>query len=347
MKASISLRGFKEILTFLSKFQTDIQNFTLQARQNSVEGTFLSSICAAKIRKEAEVNEEGRFNLGRLGSLAKAFYGIGNEGIVTLEKKNSSLILKSDQFLFKLNENKDEIIFPEVTFQSSTSLSMKGFKKALQTALPFAGGQLNSILFECEDQKLKIISSDGYRLNFLELKTLEPSTWKKLLAPSILWRLVKTLPNSGTIRLLPSERFLCISFEDKIVALGVLEEKYPDYKKIMQQKGFQSFKVSVELLLQALSAGSAFTEKIKLQFKEDSLKLSAFSEQGTFNFDILGQGSIQNLTIFFNSGLFKEAIEAFDGEELELHLKSPLDKCILRGGENHQHFLMPIHEEET
>jgi DNA polymerase III sliding clamp (beta) subunit (PCNA family) len=345
MIASISLTDFKEILSFLSKFSSDIQNFTLQARQNSVEGTFLSSICAAKIRKEAKVNKEGRFNLGRLGSLAKAFHGMDNKGTVTLEKKDSSLILKSDQFLFKLNENKDEIIFPEVTFQSSTSLSMKEFKKALQAALPFAGGQLNSILFECEDQKLKIISSDGYRLNFLELKTLEPSSWRKLLAPSILWRLVKTLGNSGTIRLLPSERFLCVSFEDKIIALGVLEEKYPDYKRIMQQEGFQPFKVSIEPLLQALSAGSAFTEKIKLQFKEDSVKLSASSEQGTFDFDIQGQGSIQNLTIAFNPNLFKEAIEAFDGEELELRLKSPLDKCIITKGKGHQHFLMPIHEE--
>jgi DNA polymerase-3 subunit beta len=344
MKASISLNQFKEILSFLSKFQSDFQNFSLQAIKNSLEGTFLSPSCAAKIRKKAEVNGEGKFSLGRLGSLAKAFQKFESQETVTLEQKDSVLIIKSNQFYFRLNESKDEIIFPEVIFQASTSLSMKEFKKALQIALPFAGGPLNSILFECEDQKLKIISSDGYRLNFLELKTLEPSTWRRLLAPSILLRLVKTLPNSGTIRLLPSERFLCVSFEDKIVALGILEEKYPDYKKIMQQRGFQPFKVPMESLLQALSAGAAFTEKVKLQFKGNLLKLSAFSEQGMFDFDIQGQGSIQNLTIFFNSSLFREAIEAFDGEQLELHLKSPLDKCIIKDGESHQHFLMPIHE---
>jgi len=346
MKVSISLEDFKEILSFLSKFQAEqLQSFTLKAIRNSLEGTFLSSTCAAKIRKEAKVEREGKFNLGMLGSLAKALKGF-ESGELMLERNNSCLILKSKHFLLRLNENTDEIVFPEITFQGRITVPIGEFKKALQISLPFAGGQLNSILLDCEEKKLRIVASDGYRLNYLELPVAEPFTWRALLPPSILSRLIRVLPNQGEASLLPAEKFLCISFENRIIAMGVLSEKYFDYQRILKKDDdFKPFKVSAEKLFQALSAGAAFADRIKFEFNRNELKLFVISEQGTLETQTQGQGSI-NLSIFFNPRFFMEAVEAFEDEkELELFVKSPSNKCEIRSStRKHQHFLMPIHE---
>jgi DNA polymerase III sliding clamp (beta) subunit (PCNA family) len=129
------------------------------------------------------------------------------------------------------------------------------------------------------------------------------------------------------------------------MAMGVLEEKYFDYQRILKtDSSFKSFKVPAEPFFQALSAGAAFADKVKFEFNKNKLKLVVTSEQGILETRTSGQGSL-NLSIVFNPRFFAEAVEAFqDQEELKLLVKSSTNRCEITAGGGHRHFLMPIHE---
>jgi len=307
---------------------------------------------------EAEIEKEGSITVN-----AKKIYEIIKElpdDLITVSLGEADKVtVKGGRAKFKIPglDAKEFPAFPSCEEDNLSKIEPENFKNMIDKTL-FATStdeiryNINGVLFEKTDSKIKMVATDGHRLALIEGENEDIAGFEKGVI----------LPRKGIteIRKLleDKEEDLLLGFTNKniIVKKGtitmnirLIEGEFPDYNQVIPKDTDKEIIINREVLLASLRRVSILSaEKIKgvkFAISKGRLNLSSSTPENgdaTEEVDIDYNG--ESMEIAFNARYFMDVLEMLDEENVRFGLKEQLNPGGLKipGSEAFTYVIMPM-----
>jgi DNA polymerase III subunit beta len=230
---------------------------------------------------------------------------------------------------------------------------------ALRQVLPAASGDdnrpiLTGVLLAAEEQGLRLVATDSYRLAVRDLPGVSVlSSGKQVLVPSrALAELSRSLGDGGELTLRLGERDASFSSSGEsggiVLTTRLIEGEYPNYQGLIPQNQPNRLTVAREPLMEALRRVKLLARDatpVRLLMSSDGLELKAVTQdvgEGSESLDATYEG--EELTVAFNPDYLLAGIEAASGEEITLSTMDSLKPAVVRtpASDDYLYLLMPV-----
>ncbi len=364
MKLSIDKKSFIKILQMVQGIVEKrnsmpiLSNILLDASDGKINIIATDLEIFVKDSCEAAVEENGSITVN-----CKKFFEIIKElpedeiSLKTTEGDKLTVTSGRSRFNIPGLPAKEFPAFPAVDTEALSDVDSDTFKEMIDKTL-FATStdetryNINGILFERIEGKLKMVATDGHRLALMESAGSEIEGHQKGVI----------LPRKGVMEikkiLEEREDSLKVGFTGNNVTLQkgtsllnvrLIEGEFPDYKQVIPEITDKKFTVERSGFLAGLKRVSILSsDKVKgVKFSLSSGKL-VLSSSTPENGDALEEVDITydgaDLEIAFNAKYFIEALEVMDDPEVKVELKEQLNPGILRsaGTDDFTYVIMPM-----
>ena len=308
------------------------------------------------------LQELDKVEAGEVAVLMKKFFSIIRElppEQITIEKVKNNLLIKCEQIEFKVSTlNAEE--FPQIQEKGGVSL-IKIDPQELEEMIKltsFCVGQedssyvLGGILFEIDQNKIKLISTDGKRLSFTEKKLppKQPEITSKISfilpikAVNELQKLVKGKVEEVYISV--EDNRVGFDFKDTYFIARPIEGEFPDYSQYIPKEGKDKLVVDRKKLLFALKRASLLSttdyQGVKLELKKDHLNIYKSTPQmGEVRETMDVRYSGGHLEIGFNPNYLTDALKNLADEEVCIDFFGADKPAVLRK-EGYIYLLLPM-----
>jgi DNA polymerase-3 subunit beta len=206
---------------------------------------------------------------------------------------------------------------------------------------------LSSALFELEDNRLRMVTTDGHRLSKMEIRAPEVSGAGSMLIPLKgileLRRLCDEAisdhsgEGSPKIRLMKSGPNVYCQLAGFRFSVKLVDAQFPPYQQVIPSQSASAVRAPRGALSDALKAvsiaASDRTGGVKLTLSSGALRVESESPEAGEGFDELsvdyeGEG----LTIGLNAKYFLDVLGAITDDEVILGLSGELDPAVVRPG---------------
>jgi DNA polymerase-3 subunit beta len=279
-------------------------------------------------------------------------------GAVGVEAGEDELRISSGRSHFAVRTHPAED-FPRLPAPSGDSVGLPaaGFADALRQVTRAASGEdsrpiLTGVLITAEDDGLRLVATDSYRLAVRDLREAglgEPG--KKVLVPSrALNELMRLLGSaSGEVSLRLGAHDATFEVGDVTLTTRLIEGEFPNYKALIPSGYPNRLIVGREALLDAvrrvkLLARDA-TTPVRIALHETGIELTVITaDWGTANEDVDAKYEGSEMTVAFNPNYLIEGVEAITGDEVMLDTLDALKPATLRPteGDEYLYLLMPV-----
>jgi DNA polymerase-3 subunit beta len=278
---------------------------------------------------------------------------------ITLETNKNNLLIKCGKIELKMNTLPVEE-FPQVQEEKGASL-IKIDPQKLEEMIrltSFCVGYedvnyvLSGILFEITKDKIKLVSTDGKRLAFIQ-KTLPPAqpeikTKISFILPvravSELSKLVKD--EDGDVFLNVKENRVEFGFKDTWFVARTIEGEFPNYSQYIPGETKDKLMANRKELLAALRRANLFStpdyQGVKLELKKETLSIHKSAPQLGEIKEVVGVNySGANLEIGFNPGYLVDVLKNLEDQEVSVDFFGP-DKPAVLKKEDYIYLLLPM-----
>jgi DNA polymerase-3 subunit beta len=209
---------------------------------------------------------------------------------------------------------------------------------------------LTGVLLAAEDQGVKVVATDSYRL---AVRDLPPSSMlvagQKVLVPSRalneLQRLVGTT-DELTVRL--GQREAVFEAGHARLTTRLIEGEYPNYRNLLPSSYPNVLTVGRDALLDALRRVKILAQDstpVRLALGGPTLQLTAITQDvGNAAEEIDAQYEGAEMTVAFNPDYLAAGIDAVEGDEVTLSTLDPMKPAVIRGvgHDDYLYLLMPV-----
>lgn len=212
---------------------------------------------------------------------------------------------------------------------------------------------INGVLFDCRDDCLRLVATDGRRLalNYYNLpggKKQSPEI-KSVVPIRALQMVTKAISDddSADLKITFTENQVGFRFSNVSLVSQLLECNFPDYDVVIPKAAETTCEINRDILEQnvrkvaVLSSGDL--RVIRLNFGSQSLEMSAESSgvgraDQVMDVDVKGAGGI----LSFNPDYLLEALKVTDLEVIRLDMSDDSTPAKMTLGESFTYILMPI-----
>ena len=217
---------------------------------------------------------------------------------------------------------------------------------------------VNCIRFEIEENKLKLISSDTYRLTYIEEELEENEKNKEGLSVSIPLKTIDGLIK--IMRLIDEDDIVFKSdgtrvffkFSNIEILTRVIELQFPDYKSILKSAQHdKKILLNTKDFLSVLKRALIFVRDNKdsknggiFNFENNKLILTGISENAKIKEELSTIHEGDNLKISLNVKFLLDYISILEGKVTELKLMNSKSSVLVKDEENSKslYFTMPL-----
>lgn len=210
--------------------------------------------------------------------------------------------------------------------------------------------QINGVLFDCRDDCLRLVATDGRRLalNYLNLSGEVP-TFKSVVPIRALQTLNKAITDDSgeNLKITFTENQVGFTVGNFSLISQLLECNFPEYEVVIPKAAETTCELNRDLLernvrrVAILSSGDM--RLIRLNFSGQTLDLSAESSgvgtaEQSMDVDVKGAGG----ALSFNPDYLLEALKVCDQEVVRLDMSDDSTPAKMTLGESFTYVLMPI-----
>ncbi len=217
---------------------------------------------------------------------------------------------------------------------------------------------VNCIRFEIEENKLKLVSSDTYRLTYIEEELDENEKNKEGLSVSIPLKTIDGLIK--IMRLIDEENIIFKSDGPKVffkfsnveILTRVIELQFPDYKSILKNAQHdKKVLLNTKDFLSVLKRTLIFVRDNKdaknggiFNFENNKLILTGINENAKIKEELATIQEGENLKISLNVKFLVDYISILDGKVTELKLMNSKSSVLVKDEESDKslYFTMPL-----
>jgi DNA polymerase-3 subunit beta len=299
---------------------------------------------------------------GKVAVPMKQLFSIVRElppGEITIEKSKNTLLISCEKIKFKVNTlNPEE--FPQTRDSKGVSL-IKIIPQELEEMIrltSFCVGRedsnyvLGGILFEIDENKIKLVSTDGKRLSFIQrrLPPKQPEVASKITfilpakAVSEIYKLIKD--KKEDLYLSVEENRVGFDLKNIRFIARPIEGEFPNYAQYIPQEGKDKLIVNRKNLLFALKRASLLSttdyQGVKLELKKDSLNIYKSTPQlGEVREVVDARYNGAHLEIGFNPGYLVDALKNLSDKEISVDFFGADKPAVLRK-EDYIYLLLPV-----
>lgn len=341
-KAQLPILGNILIKAYKSKL-------TLSA--TNLETSVTTSI-AAKIEEEGEITVNGKTLNDVVSNLSS--------GALEIEVSKEQLKLASGTFKSNIlgSNSSDFPSLPTQLLTDSVKIERSEFVESLSKVLFAVSNDetrpiLTGVLVIIKDNRLYLVSTDGFRLSEVKMKKdVESSNLKIIVPKAILNELVKIDGENIEFSFDKENNQIIFLVGDTILSSRIIEGEFPDYEKIIPTSSIASINVDKNEFEKSIKLASVFARDsgniIKLVVSQNILTIKAEStasgNQET-NIEIRNEEKDEKITeIMFNYRFIEEYLKTVRDDELQIQISdnNKASKFIDPKSNNFLHIIMPI-----
>lgn len=309
----------------------------------------------------ANVSEEGSVTVGarKLFEIVKE---LPDENIDVAAGKENKVTIKGGKARFNIMglSAKDFPVFPAVDESKLGVVENETLKDMInKTAFAVSTDEtrynINGFLLEKDESRIKMVTTDGHRLAFVEKKDsigMPAGDKNSVLLPRKGVMEIKRLLDEnadGKFLLGISQKSAVMKKDSTVINVRLLEGEFPDYKKVIPKDNDKTVEAGREGLLSSLKRVSILsTDKIKgVKFRFGKGKLTLTSSipdigDATEELDVTYSG--EEIEMAFNARYLIDMLEVLEDEKVGIELKDSLSPGIVRpiGSKDYTYIIMPM-----
>ena len=209
---------------------------------------------------------------------------------------------------------------------------------------------LTGVLIAAEDDGLKMVATDSYRLAVRDLpQSSMLGAGQKVLVPSrALAELQRIVSNGEELTVRLGAREAVFEAGETRLTTRLIEGEYPNYRNLLPSSYPNILTVGREALLEALRRVKILAQDstpVRLTLGADTLQLTAITQDvGNAHEEIDAVYEGAEMTVAFNPDYLASGIDAVEGDEITLATMDPMKPAVLRGvgHDDYLYLLMPV-----
>ena len=348
------------ILKVIKAISSKTPNEILECIKLTAKGDYLTLLAtdteiAIEKTIRAEILEEGECLVQ-----GKLF----NELVKKLEDEQIELSLDGNALKVRYSESEGLIQtkeledFPVINkniSENSFTMSQKDFKELINmTAFSCSQDDGRPILKGCkievEEGRGVCVALDGFRLAVCK-KDLAHSTgtFSAIVPSRTLVEITRLLErDEDMVTVVIQKNMLMVEVSSTVLISRLLEGEYLNYKQIVPGEFLTRVRVSKNQLLSSLERAAivarGMKNLIKFDVKEGNLNISANSELGKVEENVLINLEGKDVVIAFNSKYLTDILRVVEEEYVYLHFNSSIAPCVIKpfNGDNYLYLILPI-----
>jgi DNA polymerase-3 subunit beta len=209
---------------------------------------------------------------------------------------------------------------------------------------------LTGVLMASEDDGMKMVATDSYRLAVRDLpQTSMLAVGQKVLVPGrALAELQRVLTADAELSVRLGAREAVFEVGGTRLSTRLIEGEYPNYRNLLPSSYPNRLTVGREALLEALRRVKILAQDstpVRLALGGDTLRLTAITQDvGNAHEEIDASYEGTEMTVAFNPDYLTAGVEAVEGDEVTLSTLDPMKPAVLRGvgHDEYLYLLMPV-----
>lgn len=315
--------------------------------------TSISTSIGAKVEKEGEITVNGKVLNDLISNLSS--------GQIELEVLKEQIKITSGTFKSNIlgSNTSDFPTLPNSLGKDSFKLKTKDFTEALNKTL-FAVSTdetrpiLTGVLFVFQKGEIRLVSTDGFRLTEVVLKTKVEVPDLKIIVPKAILNEISKLTDSEEIEVSfdKENNQIIFSVGETILSSRIIEGEFPDYQKIIPSSSICNLTVEKQDLEKAIKLASVFSRDsgniIKLTIKDQMLVVKSESSSAgnqESEIEIKTEEEVkQEINIMFNFRFIEELLKIVVSDEVQIQISdnNKASKFLDSKSSNLLHIIMPI-----
>jgi DNA polymerase III subunit beta len=302
----------------------------------------------------ADIPEEGTLVLNSkiFGEIARKL----PEADVTIESDGESVLIECVHASFKMNLISPEG-FPELqTVEGTRSFEMPAavLKEMIRKTIIAVSSDenrpiLTGVMFEIKDEKLTLVSIDGFRMAMRETEIEGTGEKKEIVVPGkTLAELIKIIDiEDEKINVNFSDNHILFSSRTKKLVSRLLEGEFPNYRSIIPRDEETSIGVKRNELIDSLErAITVLTDEkrhpVVFDIENDMMVISLNSENASLREEIEVNMKGEKVKIGFNARFLLDALKAIDEDEIEMNFRGSVGPCTITANERNDYLYLIV-----
>lgn len=209
---------------------------------------------------------------------------------------------------------------------------------------------LTGVLMASEDDGLKMVATDSYRLAVRDLpqSTMLAAGQKVLVPGRALAELQRVLSSDAELTVRLGQREAVFEVGGTRLTTRLIEGEYPNYRNLLPSSYPNRLTVGRDTLLEALRRVKILAQDstpVRLTLGGETLRLTAITQDvGNAHEEIDASYEGTEMTVAFNPDYLAAGVEAVEGDEVTLSAMDPMKPAVLRGvgHDEYLYLLMPV-----
>ncbi len=332
-------------------------NICITAKENIVEFTAtnleiaISTSIEANIIKEGKTTVPSRLFVNYVSLLKNGEIDINVQSGDTLEitSRDSQTKIKG----ISAEEFPDIPTFtPDFTFYLSGEVLKKAIERvAFACSASSARPVLSGVLFWINNNELRMVGTDSYRLSEQTIALSEQFPESKCIVPArTLQELSRIIEAKDDIKINVSKNQILFSTNTTEISSRLIEGNFPDYKRIIPVDKKGTFTVSRSDITLAVKRAGIFAKEmdnniIKVELSNEGLKITTDeTEIGSGNTLVDGEIEGEGEIVALNSVYFLDILQVLHSENVRIVVKEQLSpvKILSAEDDGFTYILMPL-----
>lgn len=273
------------------------------------------------------------------------------------ENNLTTLICEKSKFTISGQAGSEFIALPQVDKDKSITLSQLALKDMIrQTIFSIALEEIRPIftgeLFECKDNRINMVSVDGYRVSIRNIDLEKDVEDFKLVIPGKTLSEISKILNSddeAVVNLYYTDKHVLFEIGQSVIVSRLLDGEFPKYDQMFSKDYETLINIGRRELMQSLERAALITSlskknPIKMQIDGKSLIITSNAEigNGYEEIDVVKEG--EDIEIAFNPKYLIDALKVIDDDRVNFQFTSSLNPCIIQQpeGDDYKYLVLPI-----
>lgn len=260
------------------------------------------------------------------------------------------------EFEIRKINTEDFSSFPRITKEQEATIPADTLSKMIKKVSKAVSRDesrvvLTGVLFTIEEDSIKMVSTDSFRLALIEQKLEETigEAFEVLIPGKVLDEIVRMIGGSETVCISASANQILFSFDNTEMLTRRLEGKFPNYKQLIPSSyTTRAITDHGELLdsvrrVSLLALNNAAIS-VEVSAEDQTLSLSSKTQElGAAKESILVKTEGTDNTIAINYSYFIDGLTSINSDTVYLEIQDPLRPGILRAPEeDFTYLVMPV-----
>lgn len=278
---------------------------------------------------------------------------------ITIEvADNNKTIILSEKSKFEIyGFGTEEFPFlPSFEKTNPIALSQFSLKEVIrQTVFSIADNEssriMSGILFEIQENNLKVVSLDGHRISVRNIKLNDNYEDVKVIVPGkTLSEVSKILSGevNDEVNMYFTEKHILFEFDQTIVLSRLIEGEYFNINQMFSSDYETKVKINKKDMLNCIDRSTLFvkeTDKKPIIFNvlDNKIEFKMNSSIGSMNDEIEIDKNGKDIVIGFNPKFLVDALRVIDDETIEIYLINQKSPCFIKDEqETYMYLILPV-----